>query len=286
MSKLSQSEYERAFLDQLRDKKALIRNGAHAPHIPVAVARQISIKSSPIEGVSTNRAGLLDKYFYFFMSLLIAVVVVYGFSRTVDKNLIHPALPRPFILYLHAAVFSGWVVFFILQPTLVRTHNVRLHRRIGWFGIALGVAIPVLGISTAVTMARFHILQLHSTDAELFLIVPLFDITAFTIPFALAIHWRKKSEYHRRLLSIATCALTSAAFGRFPPHLLPPIFFYAGVDLLILLGVARDLIVNRRIHPVYVYGLPAFVLDQIVVMYTVIHNSPYWLRIAHAILSY
>jgi hypothetical protein len=255
--------------------------------MPATVAPQINLKSSPIEGiaVSANRAGLLDKYFYFFMSLLIPVVVVYGFSHTVDRNLIHPALPRPFILYLHAAVFSGWVLFFILQSTLVRTHNVRWHRRIGWFGVALGVAIPVLGVSTAVTMARFNMLQLHSADAESFLIVPLNDITAFTIPFALAIYWRKKSEFHRRLLLMASCALTAAAFGRFPPHLLPPVIFYAGVDLLILLGVARDLIVNRRIHPVYLYGLPAFILGQTVAMYAFIHNSPYWLKIAHAIVS-
>jgi hypothetical protein len=41
------------------------------------------------------------------MALLIPAVVVYGFSFTVDKNLIHPAIPSPPILYVHAAVFSG-----------------------------------------------------------------------------------------------------------------------------------------------------------------------------------
>src|ERR1700682_6250782 len=44
-------------------------------------------------------------------ALLIAVVAVYGFSHTLDENLIRPALPRPFVLYLHVAVFSGWVLF-------------------------------------------------------------------------------------------------------------------------------------------------------------------------------
>jgi hypothetical protein len=54
---------------------------------------------------------------------------------------------------------------------------------------------------------------------------------------------------------------------------------------LILLGVARDLIVNRRIHPVYLYGLPVFVLGHVIVTYTLTHNSPWWLKIAHAIVS-
>src|SRR5580700_305328 len=109
------------------------------------------------------------------MSLLIPVVVVYGFSFTVGNNLLHPAIPRPPILYVHAAVFSGWLGFFLLQFALVRTHNVRLHRRIGWFGAALGVLILVLGVSTAVVMGRFNTLQMRATDAESFLMIPLFD---------------------------------------------------------------------------------------------------------------
>src|SRR5579863_10755197 len=92
----------------------------------------------PRAGVATKRGGLHDRYFYFFMSLLIPAVVVYGFSFTVGNNLIHPAIPRPPILYLHAAVFSGWLLFFILQSALVRTRHVPAHRKIGWFGAGMG----------------------------------------------------------------------------------------------------------------------------------------------------
>jgi hypothetical protein len=59
----------------------------------------------------TTPGGLIDKYFYFFMSLLIAVNVVYGFSHTVDKNLFHPAVPRPILLSFHSAIFSGGLVW-------------------------------------------------------------------------------------------------------------------------------------------------------------------------------
>ena len=45
----------------------------------------------------------VDKYFYFSMSLLVAAVVVYGFSHTIGDNLIHPAIPRPLLLYFHGA---------------------------------------------------------------------------------------------------------------------------------------------------------------------------------------
>ncbi len=254
--------------------------------MPTDATATLSQSASPSRRTTApRRPALLEKYFYFLMTLLIFGTVVYGFSRTVDPNLIHPAVPRPFILYVHAAVFSGWLVLFVLQSTLVRTHHVRWHRRVGWFGAGVGALIPVLGVATAITMARFNTFQLHRTGADAFLIIPLWDMVTFTGAFALAVYWRKRSEFHRRLILIACCALTAAAFGRFPPDILPRNVFYAGVDFLILLGVIRDLIVNRRIHQVYRYALPAIMVGQVVVMYTSIAKPAVWMRIAHAMLG-
>jgi hypothetical protein len=115
--------------------------------------------------------------------------------------------------------------------------------------------------------------------------IPLWDMVAFTAAFALAIYSRKKPEFHRRLVLIATCALTAAAFGRFPPSVLNPNFFYAGVDQLIVLGVLRDWIVAKKIHPVYLCALPMLAIGQTMVIYTMSHELSYWLRIAHAILA-
>src|SRR5262249_45197458 len=155
-------------------------------------------------------------------------VVAFGFSQTIDMNLLHPAIPRPFLLYVHAAVFTGWLAFFILQSALVRTSNVRIHRAIGTFGIAMGVVIPVLGVATALTMTRFNIEKLHSPTGATDITVPLFDMVAFACTFSLAMYWRKNPELHRRLILVATCALTAAGFGRFPAWILPPSIFYAG----------------------------------------------------------
>jgi len=253
--------------------------------IVVATAQQLSMGQVISRTVTITVGGGLSKYFYLFMSLLIVAVIVYGFSFTIDKNLIHPAVPRPWILYVHATIFSGWLVFFILQSTLVRLGGVQWHRRLGQFGVALGTLIPIIGVSTAVVMGRFNTVSLHATDAESSLVIPLFDMVCFTSTFPLAVYWRKKPELHRRLMLVATCALTAAGFGRFPERILPPYLFYAGVDLLIVLGVARDLIVNRAVHRVYLFVLPPFILGQTIVTYIAFHNVPFWVRIAHAILG-
>jgi hypothetical protein len=62
------------------------------------------------EKMTAKSAEIFYRYFYFIMSLVIAGVVIYGFSHTIDENLIRPAYPRPLVLYFHAAIFAGWVV--------------------------------------------------------------------------------------------------------------------------------------------------------------------------------
>lgn len=234
----------------------------------------------------SKAASGAGRYFYFFMSLLIAAVVIYGFSYTVDQNLIHATPPRPWLLWVHGTLFSGWVAFFIVQSGLVRTHNVRIHRRLGWFGAGMASLMTVVGVVTAIVMRRFDI-RFEPADVAgppAFFIIPFWDIACFTVFFWLAVNWRKKPEVHRRLMLIATCALTAAAWGRMPNATFQNVWFYSGVDALILLGVLRDLFVMKRVHQVYLYALPALIVGQVFVMRTLLSGAPWWARIANAIL--
>ena len=227
-------------------------------------------------------AAFLRRYFYFCMSLLIAVVVVYGFSHTIGHNLLHASPIPPFVLTIHAIVFPGWVLFFILQTALVRTHNVPLHRTLGWFGLAFAIGVLVVGYMTATGMDRF-LLQQHRAKTAAFLIIQLMDLICFAIPLSLAIYWRRRPEFHRRLMLVASCALTDAAFGRFP--FLSGPFSPAGLDALIFLGILRDLIVDRRIHKVYLYAFPLFILFQIFCVQTYLHTAAWWVHIAGVLVG-
>lgn len=162
----------------------------------------------------------------------------------------------------------------------MRTHNVRIHRSLGWFGVALGAFMIPLGLTTAVIMTRFHVHQLHQPEQALFQSIQWNDMLCFTTFFMLAIAWRRKPELHRRCIFIATAVLTAAAFGRFPALYNT---FYIGVDCLILLGVIRDLLVTRRVHPVYRFALPAVIITQSTAMYLFLGAPAWWSRFAHAI---
>lgn len=232
----------------------------------------------------TGRNGLIDKYFYFAMSLLVLAIVLFGFSRTINGDLLGPAVPRPFILWIHSAVFSAWVLFFILQSALVRTHNVRLHRTLGWFGAALGASMIPLGVTTAIVMDRFEVHQLHRMGRSVFQSIQFNDMLGFTAFFILAVYWRKKPELHRRSIFIATAVLLSAAFGRFP-YLGKHTLFYIGVDAVILFGVVRDLLVNRRVHSIYRIALPALILAQASAVYLFRGHPAWWIKLAKITVS-
>lgn len=226
----------------------------------------------------------LSRYFYFCMSLVMAALVLWGFSRTVESNLFRATPPRPFILWMHATVFASWVIFFIVQSALVRARRVSVHRVLGWFGAGIATAMVGLGLTVAVVMARFDTVVLHQKGADAFMSIPFADMIVFGSCIALAIYWRKRPEYHRRLVFLASCELMDAAIGRFDfwfNHSL----FYLGLDLLIMLGMMRDWVVDGKVHKVYLYALPPVILLQSLAVYAWRIDPAWWKGITQAILG-
>ncbi|MGA8503852.1 MAG: hypothetical protein WB683_20045, partial [Candidatus Sulfotelmatobacter sp.] len=200
--------------------------------------------------------------------------------------LFHPAVPRPFILWINGAAFGGWIALFIFQSTLVRVHKVSWHRFIGWFGAGLAAVMVPLGVTTSIVMARFNIVRLHqdARDAHAFLSIPFYDMIAFGVLIGLAIYWRKKPELHRRLIFIATCGLMDAPTARFD-YVFDHNLFFPCLDLLIVLGVVRDLLVERRVYKVYRYALPVLIVGQSLAVYMWRGDPSWWQGITHAILG-
>ena len=233
----------------------------------------------------TQLKRFLGRYFYLCMSLVMAGLVVWGFSHTVDASLFHAKPARPLLLWMHGVAFSTWVLFFIAQSALIRVRKVSVHRTLGWFGAALASIMVVLGLTVAVVMTRFDLMVLHQKGVDSFLSIPFWDMLVFGTCIAVAIRWRKKPEYHRRLLFVATCELMDAAIGRFDFWFNHSIF-YIGLDLLIVLGMVRDLVVDGRIHKVYVYALPVLVVGQSATVYLWRANPAWWQAVTHAILGF
>ena len=226
----------------------------------------------------------LARYFYFSMTLLMAVLSLWAFSNTVAVRLLHPIPPRPGLLWFHAVCFAAWIALFIAQSALVRLHRVRVHRTLGWIGASLAAMMVVSGFVVSIVMVRFEITILHQNVAS-FLSILWCDLIIFGACMALAIYFRKRPEYHRRLVFLASCQLMQAAFVRFH-YLGHHNLFFPALDLLIVGGIVRDLIVDSRINRIYLYAFPAMIVLQAFCTYLQRVNPNWWQAAARAALGF
>jgi hypothetical protein len=213
--------------------------------------------------------AFLARYFYFAMALLLTAIVWYGFSHTIEENLFHPSFARPRVLFIHAAMFGGWMLLFVAQTGLVALFRKRQwHRWLGWLGVAMACAMPVLGTWSAISMTHLRY-GFGDIDDVAFLILAFNDMAVFALLMAAAILLRnRQNEAHKRLVLMATTLICVAALTRFPPWLWAPEHgvwsYYLYIDVLIALGLLRDLVVQRRPHWVYTRVFPAIVVLQAV----------------------
>lgn len=252
--------------------------GAESPSL--SAAGQTSLPAA-------HRGDRPNDWLYFCSAWLVAAAVAYGFAHTVSPNLLRAAVPRPRLLWIHAGLFLAWVGLFILQTALVRSRRVRWHRRLGVAGLILGATMPPLGIATAVAMARFDVAQglRDSVYVAAHLSIPLNDMIFFAGVFAAAAWWRRRPDVHRRLMLVATCLLTAAAFARFPFITITELRWYAGVDVLLLLALAHDLAVQRRVHIAYAISLPPVLTGQIFAMWLFLARPQWWVEFARRLLA-
>ena len=226
----------------------------------------------------------LGRYFYFSMALVFAALVVWGFSRTVNDNLFHAAPPRPFLLWVHGAAFSLGVLFFISQSGLVRIRKVECASLPRLVRSRTGLVDGFLGLCHR----RRHGAVRHSgTSSGRCLCISVDSVLRHDrvrhvdSPRHLL---EEKSEFHRRLVFIATVGLMDAALGRFD-YVFNHNLFYPCLDLLIVLGMARDLVVDRRVSRVYLYTLPVLIVGQSLSVYMWRLNPSWWQSITHAIVG-
>jgi len=207
-----------------------------------------------------------ERKFYAGIAIAMLFTALVGFSRTYFLGLIfgHPRtitgrVPN-LTVHLHALLFTSWLVLFIVQTSLIATHRVKVHRKLGYFGAALAMAMIVVGVRTAVEAARLGAVP-PGANPWTFIAIPFGDITTFAIFFLAAVFWRNDKDKHKRLMILASICLMSAALVRWPGVLsIGPLAAY-GLTLLFPIACAvYDRWSRGRVHPVYWWGLTVIAL--------------------------
>ena len=230
-----------------------------------AVVRSPAVVRRPVYR-TVNRK--IERIFFGGMAILLCAVVIIGFTPTYfGAGVIHAPLPSP-ILHVHGAVFTLWMVLFLVQSALISAKRVRWHRSLGVVAFCLPPIMIVLGVIAAVD-ALHRGVMIGPLDPAVSLAIPLMGIVCFTIVIFASWSSRRQPDAHKRLILLATMGLTEAAWGRFPwPKMgIPPAGgAVGGLAILLLLLVAYDLISLHRIHRSTMWAVPfTFVLNAFAV---------------------
>jgi hypothetical protein len=199
-----------------------------------------------------------ERLFFAGMAILLCIVVFIGFSPTYfGAGVFKAPLPSP-ILHIHGAVFSLWMLLFLVQAALVSAHRVAWHRSLGLVAFCLPPIMIVLGVIAALDALNRKVM-IGPLDPAVSLAIPLLGIACFSIVIFASWRTRRNPAAHKRLVLLATIGLVEAAFGRFPwAHmgLDPAHGAVGGLGILILLVIAYDLFSLHRIHRSTMWAAP------------------------------
>lgn len=189
------------------------------------------------------------------------------------------------LLHVHGALMTSWLVLLVTQTSLIAAGRVEWHRRLGVAGVILAGVITVLMAFTAVVRAKAGLLGPPGGPPPLvFLSIPLTSVIVFSTLFGAAIFNRRRSDYHKRLVILATLELVTAAIARLPGiDAFGPPGFFLGADLFIVAIAIRDFTTLRRLHPATLWGGLVLVLSQ--PLRLIVSTTPAWLEFARWVTS-
>lgn len=245
-------------------------------------------KVSAISGAATSTASnKLSKskpssYFFVGMAIIFPVIAFFGFFPSF-QSMQEGTLQVHWLTHIHSAIMTGWLLLYLTQTMLVATGNLRIHRRLGILSFVLGILVFIV-----MGLVSFHILIVNHPPEGNFLfdllLIDFYEMLCFALFFTWGMRLRKKSSSaHKRLLTLATFILLTAAVDRiqrnnaFPSLGMGyPAFSFMYLDILLIPIFLYDIIMLKRMHKITLFGTAVIIFLQAIVSNT--YDSPAWHR--------
>jgi len=197
----------------------------------------------------------IERRLYTVAALAALLIVFAGFAKTYYLKLAFGTPPLTAIQQLHGLVMSSWFVLFLVQVRLVAGGRTDLHRRLGVVGAVIATAMLVVGTTTAIIGARLG--HTPGPPPLAFLVVPFGDMAVFALLVGAGLWFRRRSDFHKRLMLLSCVGILTAAIARIPVEPFHgagiPAFFLTTIAIVVAC-VAYDTIRNRRLHPAFGWG--------------------------------
>jgi hypothetical protein len=209
-----------------------------------------------------------DSRVFVLVHLFLLCVVVIGFGRTFYLRSFF--LPRPLsaVLQFHGVALTLWYGLVLLQGLLVVQAQRAWHARIAWLSIPIVAVVIISGVLVNLNVA----VQIDSASSpeNMFVWANFMSLLSFAILLVAGVILRRRFIAHHRLIFFASLAIIGPAFARFAfwPAIgmgivFAPIFAMAGMILLIVVAVAYDFSLFRRVQPATIAGLAGVLVPLI-----------------------
>ena len=209
--------------------------------------------------ISAKDAALRERRFFTGMGIMLFLVAFIGFSQTFYLDPILPDRPKPgepFYYTVHGPVFTLWIALIAVQPWLIRRGNYQLHRQLGWFGLAVAIAVVVTGLWGALLLAsgQANMVQTGLPPKQGWA-TPFTSMMTFSVLVAVGIWQRKDAATHKRAMILATIGMMGAPLARWPViGDWPPSWMRFVLELMIVAVAIYDWRKLGRIHAVTLWG--------------------------------
>ena len=218
----------------------------------------------------------------------LSAVMVAGFARTYYLRFLFDLPPLKLAAHLHGLLATSWLLLHYTQAKLVAAHRVDIHRRLGIFTACVGAVLAAQALDLGIMAAASGHAPPGRNPLQ-FLSMPIGTTFMFSLFLACALAMRKKREWHKRLMLLATMALLVPAVGRFDTLIMQPLGLPRRI-LAVFVTIAfvvwacwDDWRKRRRVHSAYVYGGMALVLS--IPLRAWVGMQAWWIPIAQWIVG-
>lgn len=219
----------------------------------------------------------VERRFWFGMAIALAIGTFVGFAPTYYLgDFLNGVTPRGVsadmalspAVHLHGLTATAWMLLLVAQTGLVSIDRRDLHRAMGLAALPIGLGIAVTAIWVSLASARAGQVPPNWTPPQ-FLLIQFGTLSGFLVLGAIGLIMRRRADFHKRLMILATISMMLPAMGRITrifdiPYL--PKGTIGGmvlVDLFLIPLIVHDLRSRGgRLHPATLWGGGAIVLAQ------------------------
>ncbi len=206
------------------------------------------------------------------MAFVFTILVFVAFAPTFYLKSFFAFRDLTRLEHIHGAVATAFLFLFFAQTVLISRRRIGLHRKLGFLGIGLAVAmatmITILMVQTAHTRNATGINELEYVKFTARLFWGNVNIlVGFSIFVGLGFRYRRRPELHKRLMLLAMLSQLPTILGRIAafefwglprPAIILPMFLSMLSSIIIY-----DLLTRGRPHPVSIIGASAIFLGAV-----------------------